>query len=142
MKSMRIAVVLFALSWALLMGLCPSVRSDVIYFDGDTYAAIAYSPTTGNFGYAYNYGSRWAAERAALRNCKAKDAKIVTWVSNGFCALALGDDKSAWGVGWSYGQGATNTYAKKQALMQCGKRTKNARLVVCVCSVNVKPELP
>jgi hypothetical protein len=142
MKNLRAPVVLAALTLALLLGLTREIRSEVIYFEGDTFAAIAYSPSTGKFGYAYNYGSRWDAQKAALKRCKAKDARIVTWVNNGFCALALGDDKSAWGVGWSYGNGATNTYAKKKALAECAKRTKNGRIVVCLCSTNVDPELP
>lgn len=116
-------------------------RSDVIVNNGDTYAAIAYSPSTGTHGYSYNYGSRSSAESAALRNCKAADARIVTWVHNGFCALAVGDDKSCWGTGWSYGDGATNIYARNRALENCRNRTTGARIVLCICSANVAPEV-
>ena len=71
----------------------------------------------------------------------ADDARIVTWVNNGFCALAVGDDKSAWGVGWSWGGGATNIEARDRALGQCRQRTAGARIVLCVCSTNVRPEV-
>ena len=143
MKRLHLVPVLFVLSCVALLGTALKAHSDeVIVFNGDTYAAIAYSPATGNYGYAYNHGSRFAAESAALRNCKGDDGRIVTWVHNGFCALALGDDKSTWGVGWSYGDGATNTYAKRRAVQECGKRTTNPRIVICVCSTNVTPEVP
>jgi hypothetical protein len=133
---------LLILATACVLGAATAARSaDVIVFHGDTYAAIAYSPATGKMGYAYNYGSRWSAEAAALKNCKADDARIVTWVNNGFCALALGDDDSCWGVGWSYGDGATNTYARNRALQECGKRTTKPRIVLCICSANVAPEV-
>src|SRR4051812_22619925 len=118
MKSLRM-LVLFVLGGFACLTPTPTTRADeVIVFNGSTYAAIAYSPATGNHGYAYNHGSRAAAEAAALRYCKGDDARIVTWVNNGFCALAVGDDQSAWGVGWSFGDGATNTYAKNRALLE------------------------
>src|SRR5262249_48977445 len=141
MKSLRM-LVLFVLGGFALLTPTPTIKADeVIVFSGSTYAAIAYSPATGNYGYAYNHGSRAAAETAAIRYCKADDARIVTWVNNGFCALALGDDQEAWGVGWSYGDGATNTYAKTRALQEARKRTTNAKIILCVCSENVKPEV-
>jgi hypothetical protein len=143
MKRLRIVLALFVFSAVAFLASAPAVNADeVIVFNGDTYAAIAYSPATGNYGYGYNYVSRGSAEAAAIRNCKANDARIVTWVNNGWCALALGDDKTAWGVGWSYGNGATNTFAKRTAENECGKRTTNPRLIVCVCSTNVAPEKP
>ncbi len=142
MKPLRVVLAVVALSCVGFLATPQTVRSaDVIVFNGDTYAAIAYSPATGNYGYGYNFGSRASAEAAALRNCKADDARVVTWVNNGFCALSLGDDKTKWGVGFSYGDGATNTFAKRRALQECANRTTNSRLVICVCSVNVAPEV-
>ena len=143
MKRLHLVPVLFVLSCVALLGTAARARCDeVIVFRGDTYAAIAYSPATGNYGYAYNHGSRSSAEAAALRNCNGDDARIVTWVHNGFCALALGDDRSKWGVGWSFGDGATNTYARRRALQECAKQTTNSRILICVCSTNVRPEIP
>jgi serine/threonine-protein kinase len=143
MKALRRVLALVLLSCFALVPTTVTVRAaDVIVFDGDSYAAIAYSPSTGAYGYGYNYGSRWSAEAAALRNCKADDARIVTWVNNGFCALAVGDDKSCWGVGWEYGDGATNTAAMRRALQEANKRTTNCRILLCVCSANVAPYVP
>jgi hypothetical protein len=111
-----------------------AVRADEIYIDEDSFAAVAYSPSTGEFYYAYNYGDRWEAQQAALNACHAKDARIVCWVNNGFCALAVGDDKSAWGVGYEYGDSANNTAAINTALAECRKRTTGAHIVVCLSS--------
>lgn len=134
MTRLRVPCVLAALACITFLGLAPRTSADVIDISGNRYAAIAYSPETGKWGYAHNYGSRSSAERAALAKCKAPDARIVTWVLKGFCALAVGDDQSCWGVGWSYGDGASNVDAKRRALAECNKRTTNARIVVCVCS--------
>jgi hypothetical protein len=99
-----------------------------------SYAAIAYAPSTGNFRYSYNYGSRYSAEQAALRGMSEKDAKIVCWVNRGFCALALGDDVGAYGTGWEYGDDASNTEAMDTALRNCRERTKGARIAICLVS--------
>jgi hypothetical protein len=109
-----------------------SARADSITIRSGSYAAIAYSPSTGKYRYAHNYNSRRAAEDAAVTALGADDAKIVCWTSEGFCALALGDDKSAYGVGWRFGAGASNTDAMKEALKNCNARTTNARVVVCL----------
>ncbi|HEV3142597.1 MAG TPA: DUF4189 domain-containing protein [Gemmataceae bacterium] len=134
MKPFRNFLLLLVTSAAVLAIATPAHSDDVIYFDGDSYAAIAYSPKTAKFGIGYNYGTRAAAEKEAMKQCEADDAKIVVWVHNGFCALALGDDKSVWGVGWSYGDGARTREAKSFALEECNKRTKNAEIHAVACS--------
>ncbi len=93
-----------------------------IEISGNTNAAIAYSPATGKYGIAYDLRSRSSAEKAALEKCGAEDACIACWVNKGFCALALGSDKSCWGVGWSYGGGASTSKAKDAALDDCRQR--------------------
>jgi len=112
----------------------PAASAQSLHVSSDSYAAIAYSPETGFFGYSYNDGSRWAAEKAALKRCQGSDARIVCWVNRGFCVLALGDDKSCWGAGWSYGDGASNTEAINRALTECRRRTTGARLILCLVS--------
>src|SRR5262245_60450385 len=52
--------------------------------EADCFAAIAYSPATGKYGYSYNYSSRSAAMRRALTQCPQADAKIVGWVEGGY----------------------------------------------------------
>jgi serine/threonine-protein kinase len=125
----------------LLFLVLPSQAADnVIFFRGTTYGAIAYSEKTGAWGYAYDQSTRGMAEGIARRNCTGDDARAVGWVRNGFVALAVGEN-GAWGVGYSYGDGATNREAKERALEECRKRSKTARLVICVCSLDVKPEI-
>jgi len=122
-------------------GALPSAAApNILFFHGSTYAAIAYSEETGKYGYAYDCPSRDIAEVLARRRCQARDAKVVAWVNNGFCALALGD-RGAYGTGWSNGNGASNAAAKNTALAECAQRGKNARLVLCVCSLDRKPEV-
>jgi serine/threonine-protein kinase len=129
-----------------LMGVQREARSgDIIFFTGDSFGAIAYSEKTGKYGYACNKPSRDIAETLARRYCKAQDpkaddAKVVVWVHNGFCAPAVGD-RGAWGIGWSNGNGASNTAAKERALKECARRGKNGRLLLCVCSVKKTAEI-
>ncbi len=121
------------------------LRADnTIEIDPDSFAAIAYSPTTGEFHYAYGYDDRWSAQKAALDRCKAKDARIVAWVNEGFAALAAGDD-GAWGVGYTYGGGSNNKEAMNTAIEECKKRTTGAHIIVCLSSDGqyiYKPEPP
>jgi hypothetical protein len=109
-------------------------QAESIVISGYSYAAIAFSKSTGKHGFAYNYRSRYAAEQAAKKNCGEKDAEIACWVNRGFCALALGDDKSTYGSGWTFGDGAGNITAMNHARTQCNQRTKNARVVLCISS--------
>jgi Domain of unknown function (DUF4189) len=111
-----------------------SAQDRTIEIGRQSFAAIAYSPATGNYAYAYDYRSRAAAEKTALEKCDAQDGRIVCWVNKGFCALALGADKSCWGAGWSYGNGASNTKAKDYALEDCRKRTTDVRIAVALSS--------
>jgi uncharacterized protein DUF4189 len=100
----------------------------------NSYAAIAYSPGTGKYAYASDYRSQKAAEKAALEKCGADDATIACWVHHGFCALALGNDKSCWGVGWEYGGGADNQTAKRKAMEDCQNRTTGVYIAVMLSS--------
>ena len=129
MKTICVATVL-----ALVSGALAFAEDHTIEISGRSYAAIAYSPATGKYGYSYNLRSRAAAEKVALEKCGAEDARIVTWVNKGFIALALGSDKSCWGVGWSYGNGSSNTAAKNYALDDCRKRATDAHIALALSS--------
>jgi hypothetical protein len=111
-----------------------AARADSIAINENSYAAIAYSPSTGKIGYSYNKCCRHHAEEGALKACPEPDARIVCWVNDGFCAIALGDDKTTWGSGWSYGDGASNTKAIDYALDKANKNTKNARVELVLSS--------
>ena len=96
----------------------------------DHYAAIAYSPSTKNWGYSYNYSSLQAAQNAAVSHCKAADAKPMGWASNGaYCALALGTNGA-----YACGYGPTAQAAQNNALAECAKFGADCKVVKCVRS--------
>jgi hypothetical protein len=106
--------------------------------DFSTYAAVAYSSSTGSYGYAWNYGTRGEAEQVALSRCTAADARIVGWVQGGWLALAIGEN-NAYGVGSEYGDGATNTVAEQRAIDQCHSRGEKVSILICICSGDIDP---
>ena len=112
----RAWIVLLSFTLLFLSGL--TATADSIVIRSGSAGAIAYSPSTGKFGYGYNYSSRAKAERAALSNCRYRDARIVTWVQTGFCALVKGSDGS-WGTGSCWGSTASNLKAIEKAKANC-----------------------
>src|SRR4051812_19540565 len=64
------------------------------------YGAIAYSPSTGSYGFSYGKDCQATAENVALSSCRGRDRQVVVWVSNGYAALAVNDD-GGWGAAWS-----------------------------------------
>jgi hypothetical protein len=96
----------------------------------NTFAAIAYSQSTGKWGYAYDRSIADFARKSARENSKADDAKVVVAVGNMWCALAIGDDKTAYGVG----TGGSADIAAQLALRAARERTTNCRVVICVHS--------
>ena len=105
-----------------------------IAINSNSFAAIAYSRSTGKYAYGYDYRSRKAAEKAALEKCDAADAFIANWVNFGFAALALGNDKSCVGIGYVYGNGCRVIDAKNAALEDCRKCTTGAYIAVVLSS--------
>jgi hypothetical protein len=96
-----------------------------------TGGAIAFSESTGNWGYSTGGGRH--APYTALQYCKAPDAKIIAEKSDGWMALAVGDDKSAYG--WGY---AGNRFdAERFALEACRPRTKNVKIAFSFCTNGV-----
>jgi len=129
---MRTAFLAFALT-GLLAAFSQAQENKSMTISSDSYAAIAYSPTTGKYAYVYDLRSQSAAEKAALEKC-GEDAHLACWVNRGFCALALGSDKSCWGIGYSHGNGANTDKAKNEALADCRNRTSGAHIAVYLSS--------
>jgi len=91
--------------------------------------AIAYAPTTGRWGYSSGYG-RGDASRA-VNYCGDQNAKVfVDPQKCSWMALALGDDKDAYG--WAYAGNRID--AENSALAECRKQTKNAKIAVSFCT--------
>ena len=99
------------MSLALMFGtfLCNAAWAD--------YGAIAYSPSTGNYGYSYGYCSQ--AESSALGKCGADDAEVEVYVQNGWAALAI-NDSGAIGWGWSGGSRAAAENSALANAAGCG----------------------
>jgi len=108
----------------LCLALPASARAD------DTYAAIAYSESSGRYGYSYGYGNRAGAEDRAITECKADDAKVVIWCRNAYAALAVSDE-GAYGYAWA----TTERQAKAIASQKCRDfGGVNVRIAVSVYS--------
>lgn len=79
------------------------------------WAAIAYSTSTGRFGYSYMQDDQASAERVARASCGASDALIVAkGTLPHYLALAIAGDR-----GWGSGVNANQRYAEREALKNC-----------------------
>jgi hypothetical protein len=115
-------LVVSSLAVVLLLGLAGRSAAD--------YAAIAYSKSTGTYGYSYGFGTLAGAKAEALAHCDADDARIVAWVQNGYVSLALGNTVGAYGYGWA----STGAEARARARAECQARTTGAYIAVTVYS--------
>lgn len=88
----------------------------------DYYAAIAYSPSTTQYGYCYGKTSRPAAEATAIANARAYDARVVVTSRNAWCALARSNRGSGYGVGYSLSKSAAMSFALRYCPNNGGKR--------------------
>jgi serine/threonine-protein kinase len=97
---------------------------------GGNFGAIAYSPSTGANGWAYDYTSRGEAESIALTNCRkyANDCVIPVWFRNACGALATGP--KGYGSGW----GTDRSIAEKYALQSCGQHSSGCTVQRWVCT--------
>jgi hypothetical protein len=87
------------------------------------FAAIAFSPSTGNVGSTAGKARTVDEAKAlALKDCEAEDAKAFMW-GDGWIAIAVAP--SVKGVA-GFGPGATREAAEKAALEQCAKYAKGA----------------
>lgn len=68
-------------------------------FAEDNYGAIATSDATGRWGLTYDYPSRAAAERAAVKECGADDCQAEVWFVNSCGAVAKNDSEVSYGLG-------------------------------------------
>jgi serine/threonine-protein kinase len=98
---------------------------------GSHFAAIAYSEQTGKYGYANGCSCREEAESKAIAFCGACDAKVVTWVQNGWVALAKGGN-GAYGCAWS---ARCLADAGAAAVRNCACRGPCPQLVLWACSL-------
>jgi hypothetical protein len=82
-------------------------------FAGD-YAAIAYSPSTGKYGYSYGFPCLDQAEAAARENAADCNAQVMVWTENEYLALAQNSDGS-----YGYGYSSSRYLAQSMAMRNC-----------------------
>jgi len=120
MRNLTRAILFLTVVFALAVS--PSLQA------GDVYAAIAYSPKTGQYGYGQGYATKGEAIARARRECGRKDAK-TNWCKNAWIALAISDaSPGGWGSAW----GETADIARAKSLAECRARNPDARIVICV----------
>jgi hypothetical protein len=140
MKCLHASLMLLALGVAAVFTPKAPAR-DVIEIDPDRYAAVAFSPSTGKYGYGWNCGSLGQAERIALSYCQEPDAKVISWVRFGWSVLVISED-DAYGHATSYGDGASSRIALDRATAQMRKHSdKPIKTILIVCSGNVQPKI-
>lgn len=96
----------------------------------DRYAAVAFSPSTGLYGYGNGYATKDEAIEKAVQECGGRDA-ITRWARNSWLALAISDRTSA-GYGWGSGWAETASEAREIARDKCLEKNDEARVVVCI----------
>ena len=106
------------------------------YSPGATeWGAIAYSYSTGAYGFSYDHDTQQEAVNAAVEACdeasSEDDCKAVVWFRNscGAFANATGADP---GYGW--GVGDTQQEASAVALAECRKRGTGCKIVRWQCT--------
>jgi len=110
--------------WVLILAMLFSINAEARNY----YGAISYSPSTGAYGYAYDYNSKSSARNAARRQCGYRSCKNSLWFRNACGALAVGN--SGYGTGW----GSTKSRAKREALRSCRKYSRGCYVKQWVCT--------
>jgi Domain of unknown function (DUF4189) len=86
-----------------------------------SFGAIAYSTTTGQWGWANGFTTLAEAQVAATGFCGASDCVAVNWEQASCAALAVAnDDPAAWGA---YGGAPSQDQADLLALDECQGRS-------------------
>jgi hypothetical protein len=94
----------------------------------DKYGAIAYSRSSGNYGYSIDHRSRGAAESRALDECGRRDCRVMVWFRNACGALATGR-----GGVYGYGYAGSRGEAEAIALSECSSRGRGCGVVCWAC---------
>ena len=113
-------VILFAIALCALSIIGPAVGQS------DRYAAVAFSPSTGAYGYANGYSTKNAAIARARQECGEPDA-VAKWAKNAWLALAVSGD-GGYGSGW----GTTAGKAREMAVESCLEHNADAKVIVCI----------
>ena len=94
------------------------------------YAAIAFSKSTGRWGFGNGYATKEAAIARARQECGRRDA-VTTWTKNAWLSLAI-SDRSPGGYGWAWA--TTAPRARARARQECIAHNGDGRVVLTVSS--------
>ena len=81
-----------------------------------SFGAIAYSFSTGNCGWAVDFGTQSGAENRAEQECGASDCNSVVWFRDACGAVAASSSAAGWA--WA----GSRSQAEQAALNQCRSR--------------------
>ncbi|WP_019502344.1 DUF4189 domain-containing protein [Pseudanabaena sp. PCC 6802] len=97
------------------------------------YGAIARSRSTGDKGFAWNYSTRYEAERRAIAECNsysgAGDCRALLWFRNACGSIAESNDGGA-GTGW----GTTRALSQDYAIDSCSGVGSGCRVTRTICT--------
>ncbi|KJS16732.1 MAG: hypothetical protein VR78_06945 [Hoeflea sp. BRH_c9] len=96
----------------------------------DNFGAIAFSQTTGAYGYSFDMGSRRDAETRAMRECRSrsKNCQVAIWFKNACGSVAIG--ANGWGSAWA----GTRANAERAARNNCSKHTSGCKVLAWSCT--------
>ncbi|MDJ0717406.1 MAG: DUF4189 domain-containing protein [Prochloraceae cyanobacterium] len=123
-----------AVAAALTLPLVASSAPKTFAQGQNLFGSIAVSPSTGAYGYSWNYKSRQGAVNGALRTCenyagRAGDCRALVWFQNACGSLT--QNSRGWGSGW----GTTRSLAQNYALQSCRQNYgSGCRVVETVCT--------
>lgn len=113
---------LVALGFSALMLTAAPVAAEGLF------AAIAFSPLTGETGGSWNYDTEAAAETEAKTSCGMDDCGTVV-VFQQCGAIAVGD-----GFGMGFAGEQTSAVAQETALASCGQYTSGCQVTLSFCN--------
>jgi serine/threonine-protein kinase len=96
----------------------------------DGWGAIAYSPSTGAYGYWYGADCQANAEQGALNNCGGCDKQVMVTVDHGWAALAVNKNG---GYGYAYST-KCQADAERSAIQYAGGPRAGAYILCWVAS--------
>jgi hypothetical protein len=121
MKNLTRGILLVVITLALAIG-------PALHAAGDSFAAIAFSPSTGRWGYGNGFSTKSEAIARARRECGRRDSK-TNWCKDAWIALAISNQSAGgWGSSW----GDTPEIARNKAISECLSRNPDAHVVLCV----------
>ena len=121
------SLLVLALIMALLAGGGPRLAEA----DG----AIALSNSTSKLGAVQGFGSRQAAEAAALLQCDETDCKILSWYSGAVCIAAAQGEGGITGSWASYADVNPREVAVRLSTFHCMRQGgTNCTLIAVVCN--------